>query len=406
MDITAGELESAICRLRQAQLETLTPLQQVGVVSALSAFAQRWRDPSYELRRQAELITDPFPFAMVEVSLNALLDSLTPERLWDLIDSEEMRGVSVSPVAGHVIGHVIAGNTPLLSWVSIIRALLAGSGSLVKLPSGPASVWGHLFYLSLLDVSPKLAECVAIFEWPGGTADLDSALCVSADLIMAHGSDATLRALQAYCTGGTSFIGDGHRVSFGLVTAGNGSAEAAAGFAQDILLYDQGGCLSPQTIFVEGDWSETIRFAAVLAEALALTVPRYPLPARAASAASAVREARLLASMEEGTRLWGDEALRWTVLARPQREFVPSPTFGIISVQPLETLADLPEAIALVSAFLQGCAVAGDEQDYIPNVSYLCAPGEMQTPPLHWRQDGRDVLRLLPGRRQHENFRL
>ena len=402
MDITVGDLESAICRLRQAHLETLTSLRQGGVVSALSALAQRWRDPSYELRRQAELITDPFPFAMVEVSLNALLDSLTPGRLWALIDSEEMRGVSGCPV----IGHVIAGNTPLLSWVSIIRALLVGSGSLVKLPSGPASVWGHLFHRSLLDVSPKLAECVTIFEWPGGTADLDAALCASADLIMAHGSDATLRSLRAYCPGRTPFIGYGHRVSFGLVTTGNGDAEAAAGFARDILLYDQGGCLSPQTIFVEGDWSETIRFAAGLAESLALTVPLYSLPTRAASAASTVREARLLASMEEGTRLWGDEALRWTVLARPQREFAPSPTFGIISVQPLEKLADLPEALAPVSGFLQGCAVAGNEQDYIPCVSYLCAPGEMQSPPLHWRQDGRDVLRLLPRRRQDEDLRL
>ena len=256
MDITVGELETAICRLRQAHLEILTPLRQVGVVSALSALAQRWRDPLYELRRQAELITDPFPFAMVEVSLNALLDSLTPERLWALIDSEEMRGVSGCPV----IGHVIAGNTPLLSWVSVIRALLVGSGSLVKLPSGPASIWGHLFHRSLLDVSPKLAECVTIFEWPGGTADLDAALCASADLIIAHGSDATLCLLRAYCLGRTPFIGYGHRVSFGLVTMGNGDAEAAAGFARDVLLYDQGGCLSPQTIFVEGDWSETIRF--------------------------------------------------------------------------------------------------------------------------------------------------
>jgi hypothetical protein len=132
----------------------------------------------------------------------------------------------------------------------------------------------------------------------------------------------------------------------------------------------------------------------------------YSLPTRAASAASTVRDARLLASMEEATRLWGDEALRWTVIARPQREFVTAPTFGIITVQPVATLADLPEALAPVAPFLQGCGVAGAIHDYIPNVSYLCAPGQMQAPPLHWRQDGRDVLRVLACRRQHENFRL
>ena len=108
-----------------------------------------------------------------------------------------------------------------------------------------------------------------------------------------------------------------------------------------------------------------------------------------------VREARTLAQMEAGTRLWEDPVGRWTVAARPQRGFTPSPTFGVVSVQPLDTLADLPEALAPVAAFLQGCAVAGDAQDYLPAVSYLCGPGELQAPPLNWRQDGRDVLRVL-----------
>ncbi len=399
MDITVRELEHAASRLRSAHLSRPS---QADVVAALSDFAERWREPSYPFRRSAEQLTDPFPFAMVMVSLDALLESLTPERLWAVIDSEQMRGVSGCPV----VGHVIAGNTPLLSWVSVIRALLVGSTSLVKLPSGPAAAWGHLFHQSLADVAPKLADCVALLEWPGGTMDLDIALCTNADLVMAHGSDATLLSLQARCPGQTSFVGYGHRVSFGLVTAGNGVAEAAAGFARDALLYDQGGCLSPQTIFVEGGWPETTDFAAKLAQALAEAVLLYPLPVRAASAASTVREARLLASMEEGARLWSDVALRWTVVARSQREFVPSPTFGVITVQPLATLADLPEAIAPVSAFLQGCAVAGDVHDYIPNASYVCRPGEMQAPPLSWRQDGQDVLRVLTRGRQHEDPRL
>ena len=399
MDITVRELEDAISRLRAAHLSRPS---QADVVAALSDFAERWRDPSFSFRRSAERLTDPFPFAMVKVSLEALLDSLTPERLWALIDSEGMRGVCGWPV----IGHVIAGNTPLLSWVSFIRALLVGSTSLVKLPSGPAAAWGHVFHQSLADVFPKLAECVTPLEWPGGTTDLDTALCTGADLIMAHGSDATLRSLQSRCPRGKPFVGYGHRVSFGLVTAGNGTDASAAGFARDILLYDQGGCLSPQTIFVEGDMSETFHFAAQLAQALAETVPFYPLPVRAPEAAATVREARLLASMEEGTRLWSDTAQRWTVIVRPRREFVPAPTFGVITVQPLATLADLPEALAPVSAFLQGCGVAGEAHDYIPNVTYMCVPGEMQAPPLHWRQDGRDVLRLLTRGRQHEDLRL
>ena len=387
----ADEITAAIRRLRRRHAGILAPMPQAEVVAALAALAERWRDPAYPLRREAERWQEPFPFKMAQVSLDVLLDSLTPDALWVLIDAEEVREAQGYPV----IGHVIAGNTPLLAWVSVIRALLVRSASFVKLPSGPAAEWGRLFVRSLADMSPGLAACVHLDQWPGGTAERDAALCASTDLVMAHGGDAALRALRALCPPSTPCVGYGHRVSFGLVTRGNGTPEVAAGFAKDVLLYDQGGCLSPQTIFVEGDWPDASAFAARLADALPEAAAAYPLPVRSVRAAQAVREARGLAWMGEGTRVWEDPALRWTVIARPQAAFAPSPTFGVVSVQPLEALDALPEALASVAGYLQGCAVAGEEGSYIPNVSYLCAPGGLQAPPLSWRQDGRDVLRVL-----------
>ncbi len=391
MGETVAGIHEALTRLHRAQGEILAEMSQAEIVSTLAVVARRWRDPDYPLRRDAERWQEPFPFAMVQVSLDALLDSLSPEELWRLIDTENVRDTVGYPV----IGHVIAGNTPLLAWVSVIRALLVRSASFVKLPSGPSAQWGRIFHQMLMDVSPQLSECVYLAYWPGGTTELDAALCRGAGLLMAHGNDGTIRALQALCPANTPLIGYGHRVSFGLVPQGQGTREVADGFARDVLLYDQGGCLSPQTIFVEGDWEEATAFAAQLAEALAQAAARYPLPVRAGRAAMTVREARLLARMEEGNALWEDPNLRWTVIARSQKLFVPSPTFGVISAQPLETLEDLPEAVAPVAAYLQGCAVAGGAQGYLPVVSRFCQPGELQAPPLSWRQDGRDVLRLL-----------
>ena len=384
-------ITAVIARLRRSQADILAPLSQARVISTLAGWAARWRDPAYPPRMEAEQWQEPFPFAMVRVSLDALLDSLTPEALWALVDAEDVRDTQSYPV----IGHVIAGNTPLLAWVSIIRALLVRSASLVKLPSGPAAEWGRLFVRTLAEVSPDLASCVHLDQWPGGTMVLDAALCVNADLVMAHGGDAAMRDLSVLRPPHTPFVGYGHRVSFGLVTRGSGDAEAAAGFARDVLLYDQGGCLSPQTIFVEGDWQDALAFAERLAAALPTVAAHYPLPVRADRAGAVVREARGLAWMGEGNRLWEDSGLRWTVVARPQTVFAPSPTFGVVSVQPLASLEDLPEAIAPVAGYLQGCAVAGEEGDYIPRVSYLCKPGALQAPPLSWRQDGRDVLRVL-----------
>lgn len=366
-------------------------MPQADIVASLGALAGCWRDPAYPPRREAEGWQEPFPFAMVQVSLGALLDSLTPQALWALVDAEDVRDAKGYPV----IGHVVAGNTPLLAWVSVIRALLVRSASFVKLPSGPTAGWGRLFVRTLADVSPDLAACIHLDQWPGGTTEQEAALCAGADLIMAHGGDATIQALRALCPPTTPFVGYGHRVSFGLVMRGSAGLEAIAGFAKDVLLYDQGGCLSPQTIFVEGSWADTLAFAERLAAALPDVAARYPLPIRAERAATVVREARDLAWMGDGNRVWEGRALRWTVIARPQPLFAPSPTFGVVSVQPLASLEDLPEAVAPVAGHSQGCAVAGEAGGCLPGVSRLCAPGELQAPPLSWRQDGRDVLRVL-----------
>lgn len=389
MDITASLICGDAARLRQAQAALPS---QTGIVAALAVLVDRWRDPNYSLRQEAEALQDPFPFTMVWVSLEAILDSLRPAELWALIDAENCRDVQGFPV----VGQVIAANTPLLAWVSIIRALLVRSASLVKLPSGPAAEWGRLFWQSLQDVSLTLADCVALHQWPGGTADLDAALCRSADMVMAHGSDETMYALRGLCPPETPFVGYGHRVSLAVLPAGTATLEALAGLARDVLLYDQGGCLSPQTVFVEGEWPRTLKIAEQFAAALRQTAKEHPLSVRSPRAAPAVREARALASMEPGCQIWAEKDLRWTVIARPDSQFTPSPTFGVVSVQPLASLPDLPEAVAAVAPYLQGCAAAGDgTADYLPGVSRLCPPGQLQAPPLGWRQDGRDVLRVL-----------
>ncbi len=390
---TVDSIKSAAEGLRKRHAETLAQLPQETVVAALAALGRRWRDPTYPLRREAETWQEPYPFEMVQVSLDALLDSLTPEKLRELFAAE-----GVSEALGYpVIGHVIAGNTPLLAWVSIIRALLVRSTSLVKLPSNASDRWAELFHRSLQEVAPEIAACICLMQWPGGTAQLDAGLCADADLVMAHGSDATLRDLRAICPSGTPFVGYGHRVSFGVLLLEADIKEAARGFAKDVLLYDQGGCLSPQTIFVVGGGNNVEAFSSVLAEALSAVSQEYPLPVRSPRAAGAVAEARALAWMEDETTLWEDPARRWTVIARPGSGLVASPTFGVVSVQPLASLDDLPEALGRVANRLQGCAAAGTltPGSYLPGVSYLCRPGQLQAPPLAWRQDGRDVLRVL-----------
>lgn len=373
-------------------------MPQAAVVEVLAEFGRRWNNASDPFRHEAQALDRPFPFVMTRLSLDALLQSLTMEALWELIDAEEVRDVLGPPR----IGHIIAGNTPLLAWTSLLRALLMRSGSRVKLPSGEAALWGYLFQRSLASVSPTLASSITLEQWPGGTGPQEQELLQSVDLALVYGSDETITALRALCPLETALIGYGHRVSLGWVLPGADGAEAADGLATDVLLYDQGGCLSPQTVFVSGTMADAVAFAAVLAGALTDAVRRYPLPSRLPQAAARVREARALARMEPDTHLWEDPALRWTVVARPEGEFTASPTHGVVSVQPLPAADALPAALRPVQGRLQGAAVAGERGRLDAEAalracgaSYLCAPGRLQAPPLSWPQDNIAPLRSL-----------
>ncbi len=396
------EIDEICARLRQTHASALRSMPQAEVVAAITDWATRWKDPQSLWRRDAQALTEPFPFAMTRFSLEALADSLSTASLWALIDAEGVRHAWGAPL----IGHVIAGNTPLLAWTSLLRALLMRSASFVKLPTGGAGDWARLFVQSLADVSPQLASCIHLAQWPGGTAKLDAALCRGGDLLLAYGGQDTLVSLQALCPPSVGFLGYGHRVSFGIVPTGASVAEAAEGFARDILLYDQGGCLSPHTLFVEGDAPAAAEFGLLLADALKGAVPCCPQAPRSLRAAAKVQEARTLARMSAGP-LWEGEDLRWTVIAREENLFALSPTHGVVSVQPLAGVEHLSRAVDPVAGHLQGCAVAplrsaADEASWRAavvrlGVSWVCRPGQLQAPPFSWREDGRDVLRsLLP----------
>ena len=396
-----AELRDNRCRLADRSGRSL----QDRAVSALSAIAKRWRDPDYSIRRQAERENAGFPFAAVWQSLEPLLASFSEEALSALIESEQARGIA----GPDVVGHVIASNTPLLAWTSVARALLVQSASLVKLPSHPSAAWAVYFLESLSEADEGLAQLVRLTHWQGGDAELDHALCLSCDLVVAYGSDQAISALEKLCAQHTRLLAYGHRVSFGLVTARAEKQTAAEGFAKDILLYDQGGCLSPQCLFVEGDFADAVAFAGLLAQALdrAGKVEGWiDLAQRSDRARAArLREARELASMEAGTRIWEDRNLDWTVIAVPDTGFRGSCTHGVVYLVPFQGKYRT-DGLAGMRAHLQGAGIAaGHEREWNAwadrlagiGLSYVCRAGEMQRPPLSWRQNGLDILRSLVG---------
>jgi hypothetical protein len=105
--------------------------------------------------------------------------------------------------------------------------------------------------------------------------------------------------------------------------------------------------------------------------------------------------------------LWEGARLGWTVVYDSSANFRVSPGWRTVYVSAVADLDDFIRRMDAVSGRLEACAIAGPASranQLTPaldrlGVSYICAPGAMQSPPLEWRHGGGEfLLKLLDQR--------
>lgn len=287
------------------------------------------------------------------------------------------------PAHGRRLALVLAGNTPLVGWPAVLFALADGWAVTVK-RSGHERLWIDALADSVADVAPAWGARLALRDADHvGT----SALVAGADAAIVYGSDDALAALRPLAP--PAFLGFGHALSVAVAT----DAAPGAGLARDLLLHDQGGCLSPQALYATGGIG---RFPDSLRRACAaLAVPPRVDPGEC----RAVREARDLAWMD-GCAVVGDDDLRWTLVIHPEPRPLPPPTgLCVLHVVPVARPREFADLLGPAAGRLSGVGVVGRVGDEVraaaraAGASRICRAGSMQTPPLGWRNGGID----LPG---------
>ena len=305
--------------------------------------------------------------------------------------------------------HITAGNIPNPTWMSIVLGILTRSAQFVKCASGSAFL-PRLFAHSIYDADPKLGACLELAEWPGGNADLENVLFSEADCITATGSDEALAAIRSRLPLRVRFLGYGHRVSFGFVAGKMLSASRApriaANLIDDVVAWNQLGCLSPHVIYVQpGGEVAPDKFAGMLADELERREqlePRGELPAAHAATISSRRgiyEVRAAHSPE--TLMWrSKESTAWTVVFEADPRFQMSCLNRFVYVKPAKDLTEMLQQAEVVRGKVSTvCLAAPDDQleELVLQlaqwgVTRVCPPGQMQNPPLTWRHDGRPAL--------------
>ncbi len=208
------------------------------------------------------------------------------------------------------------------------------------------------------------------------------------------------------------FLGYPNRVGAALISRSalrRSEVDALAeGAARDVVTFDQQGCVSPHTIYVEeGGEVGADEFANQLAAALdhlAGTIPRGNLTP---GESTQVHQLRAQAEMRGATVLASEGGTEWTVILERRLEFEPSPLNRVIYVRSVRELREAVAPLANVGRRLQTVAIAGDREvtDAMADalgargVTRLVPVGEAAWPAPHWHHDGRfqflDLLRFV-----------
>jgi hypothetical protein len=413
----------ALKRNREQHLATRSTAHLVHVIAET---AQQWLQPESPFRRMAldggpELCR--FSQATIERGLDAFFSQLTEDNLQSLLEQDlghvdrldtfcatraegRVRSIASGP---ELLVHIASGNIPNPTLLGIALGLLVRSAQFVKC-GRDASFLPRLFAHSLHEVDPQLAACIEIASWRGGDSALEEPLFAEADCVTITGSDEAIAAVRPRVPERVRLVTYGHRVSFAAIAQGCLSSfnatKLAASAVDDIVAWNQLGCLSPHVIYVQaGGIVSPDGFAEMLARELETrerTEPRGQLQVEESAAIASRRDVyRVRAAAVAGTRLWCSEgSTAWTVVHEADPRFQLSCLNRFIYVKPVRDLTEILQAADSVRGQVStvGLAAPGGVAEQWARefarwgVTRICPLGQMQNPPLTWRHDGHPAL--------------
>ncbi|MGE9296689.1 MAG: acyl-CoA reductase [Puniceicoccales bacterium] len=357
-------------RLKQYSVDDL--------ITLISAAAQRWADPASplaELRQQGLLFLSSW---------------CRPERLARLAD-EGLRGQRSfldvpRPVGGNrlrmlgarhrgLVVHWLAGNVPVLGMLTLAQSILARNANLLKAASRFTRVLPLLLegFRGLKVETPggrtllgdDVLASLAVVYCDREDRESMEVLSMLADVRLAWGGREAVETVSSlpkrYSADDIIF---GPKLSFMVIgrtvlDRDRAFRRLARRAATDVCVFEQTGCASPHTIFVEeGGAFSPEEFAAALAEELDKALVRFPPPPIEPNDASRVVARRIRGELTG--RVWRSKGTAWTVIFDGEgASSLAPPCYGrVITVRSIgraeETLALIHDGIQTVGLALNG----------------------------------------------------
>jgi hypothetical protein len=279
----------------------------------------------------------------------AALDGFVPLRENDsLLVRAQPRGLVV---------HWVAGNVPVLGLLSLMQSLLVKNANILKVSQQGAGLLPHLLaaFAGVNYIIPggkvvrgqDLLDTIAVVYCDRGDDAAAQELSRLADVRVAWGGREAVEAIiNLPHRFGTEDIVFGPKLSFAVVGRERladavAAQRLAAQLAADASAFDQQGCNSPHTVFVEkGGIVPPTEFAGILGTAMEAELKRNPLAEVDPAAAMNVLGVRTEYAMRG--EVWSSRGMGWSVVYSDEdRGLADACYLRTIFVRPVDDICDV-----------------------------------------------------------------
>jgi hypothetical protein len=256
-----------------------------------------------------------------------------------------------------LITHWLAGNVPSLGLISLVQGLLTKNANVVKLPRrNGLALPGFFWKIAGIEVRVGsgrilsgriLADSVLFVYCDPTDKDAHRQLSLASDVRVAWGGEDAINAVMGLPgRAGAEDVFFGPRHSLAIVgrdsTASEGLDKLADKLAKDASYFDQHGCHSPHTVFVERGGAVTaLDFARRLASAMDRALKR--VPKEPAGAEEAYRIAVVRAEYAVAGEVFASKGTEWTVAYSEERGLARPLGSRVLFVRPVDQVEDVLE---------------------------------------------------------------
>jgi hypothetical protein len=240
--------------------------------------------------------------------------------------------------------HVIAGNSPGVAAMTILRGALIKGVHLIKIPSNDLfTATAILRALEIVAPGHPVSRSFSAAYWRGGDEKVEGMLLRPQffDKLVAWGGGSTIMNAQKYIGPGFELVAFDPKTSISLIgreafESDATLAEAADLAAADSTMVEQQACVSSRFQFVEGTPEQVDRYCALLQQRMGIERPMAtaegrPLPQALREEIDGLRD------MDSYYRIWGDYRGQGVVI-RSEEPVEFHPDNRVVNVLPVNSL--------------------------------------------------------------------